>query len=207
MRTDAARVARLRLPLQTERLDLVLPDTKYAPAVVKGLNDRAVARWLGKTPFPYHPKDAAEFIARAERRFHSGESLPLWIVDRSRSAVVGGVGLHEFDWEDRKVEVGYWLSRSSWGKGFATEALRQVLPVAFFDLGLERVFAGTFQGNHRSQHVLQKCGFRFEGTLHRSHFRLGAWYDARMFALTADRLPAWLRKLRPRPGRPRASRG
>lgn len=197
MRTDAARVARLRLPLQTERLDLVLPDTKYAPAVVHGLNDRSVARWLGRTPFPYRRKDAAEFLARAERRFRSGESLPLWIIDRSRDAVVGGVGLHEFDWEDRKVEIGYWLSRPSWGKGFATEAVRRVLPVAFYDLRLERVFAGTFQGNRRSQHVLQKCGFRFEGTLHRSQYRLGAWYDAHMFALTADRLPPWLRRLRP----------
>ena len=68
--------------------------------------------------------------------------------------VAGNIG----SWlSDGKREVGYWINRSFWGRGVATEALSAFLP-------LERtrpLYAGVAKHNAASLRVLQKCGFTF----------------------------------------------
>lgn len=56
------------------------------------------------------------------------------------------------------VEIGWRLAFQHWGKGFATEAARAVLPVAFESAGLDEIVSFTTPGNVRSQRVMQKIG-------------------------------------------------
>ena len=56
------------------------------------------------------------------------------------------------------VEVGWRLARPAWGKGFATEAAREALWVAFDQLGLEEVVSFTAVGNVRSRAVMHRLG-------------------------------------------------
>ncbi len=56
-------------------------------------------------------------------------------------------------------EVGYWLGREYWGKGIATEALRQFLQ----EIRTRPLYAHVAKGNLASQRVLEKCGFRVAG--------------------------------------------
>jgi RimJ/RimL family protein N-acetyltransferase len=58
--------------------------------------------------------------------------------------------------QEGEREVGYWIGREYWGKGVATQALRQ-----FLDLVQERpLFAHVAKHNTASFRVLEKCGFR-----------------------------------------------
>jgi RimJ/RimL family protein N-acetyltransferase len=52
-------------------------------------------------------------------------------------------------------EVGYWLGREYWGKGIASEALRQFLG----QVAMRPLFARVAQQNTASKRVLEKCGF------------------------------------------------
>ncbi len=65
-----------------------------------------------------------------------------------------------------EVEVGYRLHVSQWGKGYATEIARELVRFGFEDLGLSRIVAITHPENVRSQRVIAKLGFRYEGERH-----------------------------------------
>ncbi|WP_131739516.1 GNAT family N-acetyltransferase [Actinomadura roseirufa] len=83
--------------------------------------------------------------------------------------------------------VGYWVARAHAGRGVATEAVRQVLDVAFGDLCLHRVEAFTRVDNRASQRVLERNGFTAVGTA-RGHIHVdGRWHDERLF----ERLAPW----------------
>lgn len=63
------------------------------------------------------------------------------------------------------VEVGYFLKRSAWGRGYATEACRRLLQFAFQETPLEEVAATFHKENLASRNVLVKAGFSDRGTM------------------------------------------
>ena len=97
--------------------------------------------------------------------------------------LVGGIGLADLDdGPAEQAELGYWIARADWGRGYATEAARAVLDLAFHGLRLRRIEAGHFIDNTSSQRVLAKLGFAAKGSrmLYRSGLRPGVercqWY-------------------------------
>ena len=59
--------------------------------------------------------------------------------------------------------MGYSLAKESWGKGYMTEAARAVIDYAFEEFDLVVLAICTGPENKRSQRVIEKCGFKFEG--------------------------------------------
>lgn len=133
--------------LRTGRLILRPLQASDEAALVAGLNDWEVARWLAVVPFPYGPADFRDFLLRAE----PGDT---WVIadDEGLAGVIGNGG-----------ELGYWLARRAWRRGYATEAARAVLAAHFADLAAEPVLSAFHEGNHRSENVLGKLGFRVAG--------------------------------------------
>ena len=75
---------------------------------------------------------------------------------------VGEVKLWDIDREKRECKLGIHLqSDAVKGRGFGTRAEKMAVEYAFRELGLDRVLADAILKNTRSQHVLQKAGFRF----------------------------------------------
>lgn len=91
------------------------------------------------------------------------------VEDRISGEVLeAGIAQHLEDGPD--VEVGYYLGRSAWGRGLATEIARRLVEHGFDDLGLERIVAVVRPDNAASQNVLAKAGLRKVGA--------GRHYDA-----------------------------
>ena len=67
-----------------------------------------------------------------------------------------------------------------------TEALRAVVPLGHGRLGLNRIEARTLEGNPASDRVLEKAGFRYEGTQRRKGFFKNRFHDFRTFARLAQ---------------------
>jgi len=63
------------------------------------------------------------------------------------------------------IEVGYFLKRSAWGKGYATEACKRIIQMAFEESPLTEVVATFEAGNVASRNVLDKAGFVDRGTM------------------------------------------
>ena len=81
------------------------------------------------------------------------------------------------------MELGYWVGEQYWGQGLAVEASRAVVAHAFEVCGPERLQARVIAGNEPSVRVLEKLGFRYEGTLRASLLRRGNFEDVMYFAL------------------------
>lgn len=58
-----------------------------------------------------------------------------------------------------ELEVGYWVAKPFWGRGFAPEAVRVMQRYAFETLGCKALWCGYYEGNNKSLRVQQKCGF------------------------------------------------
>jgi len=86
----------------------------------------------------------------------------LWAVEeRETGRFLGFTGLNVPRFEAHftpAVEIGWRLRRDAWGSGFATEAARGVLTVAFDDLELPEVVSFTAVPNERSQAVMRRLG-------------------------------------------------
>lgn len=86
-----------------------------------------------------------------------------------------------------QAELGWVFDPAHGGHGYATEAVRTLLPVCFDDLGLRRVVANCFADNAASVRLMERIGFRREShTLKDSLHRSGEWLDGLGYALTAD---------------------
>lgn len=89
------------------------------------------------------------------------------IVLKEAGLPVGCMALHFHSYlaeKDDEAELGYWVGRSYWGEGIATEAGKEMLRHAFLDLGLNRVWCGYLDGNDRSRRVQEKLGFKHQWT-------------------------------------------
>jgi RimJ/RimL family protein N-acetyltransferase len=129
------------------------------------INDEGVVRNLARAPWPYSPEDAREFARQAQQRL-----LPHFIVTlpgAKGSPIIGSAGLAE---DGGRPELGYWIAREHWGRGYATEAARAVLCTARA-LGHRRVFAGHYADNPASGRVLVTAGFRPTGEIRRRYSR------------------------------------
>ena len=84
------------------------------------------------------------------------------------------------------ANVGYWVDQARNGRGLATRAVAEVIDLAFRELGLHRLEAGTLVDNVASQRVLEKNGFDRIG-LARGFLRIaGDWRDFFLFQRIAD---------------------
>ena len=86
----------------------------------------------------------------------------IWAVEVLESGgFIGFVGLARPPWESAFTpctEIGWRLTREAWGHGYATEAARAALQVAFTHVGLDEVVSFTAAGNVRSRAVMERLG-------------------------------------------------
>ncbi len=144
--------------IRTERLFLRPGWPEDWQELLAAIGEEAVVRNLGRAPWPYTAADARDFAARPQdgRTPHFVVTLP----GASGARVIGACGLERDD--HGGVELGYWIARGHWGRGYATEAGRAVLGLARA-LGHGRLSASHFVDNPASGRVLAKIGFRPTG--------------------------------------------
>lgn len=153
-----------------------------APALARAIADEAIVRNLATAPWPYCQADAEAFLAAPR-----DPVLPSFlIVARSAAgaALVGACGLGRR--ASGRVELGYWIARPHWGRGYATEAGRALIDIAA-TLGLGSLEASHFLDNPASGRVLDKLGFAPTGlTAPRHSCARGGDAPARLFRLELE---------------------
>ena len=65
---------------------------------------------------------------------------------------------------DDECELGFWIGKPYWGRGYMPEAVREVLRHGFTELGMTTIWCGYYDGNEKSKRVQEKCGFRHHHT-------------------------------------------
>ena len=65
---------------------------------------------------------------------------------------------------DDECELGYWLGKPFWGRGYMPEAVRALLRHGFENLGMTTIWCGYYDGNNKSKRVQEKVGFIYHHT-------------------------------------------
>lgn len=147
--------------LVTERLVLRPPHVEDMDAITDLANNRHVSAMLNSMSYPYTRKQAADFILRAV----SGEmGHCVYAITLSETGeFIGICSIKEHENDDNGVVIGYWLGEPFWNKGYASEAVHTVIDTVFRATDLEKIYVNCFAANRRSQKVIEKFGFVYDG--------------------------------------------
>lgn len=130
---------------------------------------RAFVGWLAE----HHPDEPGEWHQLAI----AGREDP----DR----LIGDCGFRSRVDEPALVDVGFTLDPSAQGRGYATEAIAELLRYLFEERGKHKVCADCDTRNDASWRLLERLGFRREGTLRHSYRDGGSWADEHLYGLLA----------------------
>ena len=171
-------------PLETERL-LLRP---YMDEDLDGLHtmysDAEVVRYL------YHEPRTLEQTKELLGRKIAGSALAAeddWLsaaaVTRDGGRVVGDIVMHWVSEEHKTGEIGFTFAPAEQGRGYATEAARTFLRVAFEEFGFHRVIGRAEARNAASVRVLEKLGMRREAHLVENEWVKGEWQSELVYAI------------------------
>ena len=154
--------------LSTDRLLLRAPrigdSAIINPAIVETAED--LAMWMPEWAIPT-PKvdDTEKWVRSAVAKFIAREQFHFLIFLREPHTYLGTGGLHHINWKHPAAEIGYWLRKSQWGRGYMAEAVGAYAKFALETLKCLRVEIKCDNLNNRSRRVAERAGFTLEGTL------------------------------------------
>ena len=164
--------------LETARLRIRPYRDADIPELLPLIGPREVAATTLQIAHPYTEQDARDFFELAKEP----DKLWLAITLRSDARQIGGIGLR-IEPQHQHAELGYWLGVAYWGRGYATEAAREMLRYGFEDLGLHRIFATHFKHNAASGRILKKIGMHYEGCQREHLLKWGEFVDSEMYGI------------------------
>lgn len=152
-----------------------------AKAISLALNNKSILENLRDgLPYPYTEKDAEEFI---QSMINSDTNTTFAFAIEIDNKVVGSIGaFRQSNIHRHTAELGYYIAEDFWGKGYMTEAVKQLCDYIFTYTDIIRIFAEPFSYNIGSCRVLEKNGFQFEGTLHKNAIKSGKIIDMKLYA-------------------------
>lgn len=126
--------------------------------------DEEVVRYIRK---PMNKEEADKFLIQNMQFYKTNPHLGRWLVEEKNTGLfVGSCALIPLPFEDEKdkLQIGYALLKSAWGKGYATELTIAGIDYYFQHHLFDELHAITSIPNTASQKVLLKCGFAENGT-------------------------------------------
>lgn len=165
----------MNISLETERLLLRKLELNDADRVEELASDYELAKTTLNVPHPYPPGSAGDFIQSMWKAEERG-MVVFAIVEKESNSLIGIINIKQ-TLAYKRGELGYWVGRPYWGKGYGTEAARAVVGFGFKELGLNKVFAGAFADNPGSWRIMEKVGMKHEGTWRQHAMRDGRFVD------------------------------
>ena len=130
------------------------------------------------------PEDILEQYKYIEE-CEEGEEGYYWSVESNTGNTIGTVGLFEIDQYHKTAEVGIVIGdKEFWGKGVATEIMKEIVNFGFVNLNIEYISAEIEEGNIGMQKVFIKCGFVQDGLFKGARVKEGKRVDVLHFSIS-----------------------
>ncbi len=140
----------------------------------KGYNDPNVRDAM----FMYFPLTQSETEKKIEKMAENEKAINFAIVDKETKQTVGHTALVHPDWVSRMMTFYIvLLDKSTWGKGFGSEATQLVVDYGFQMLNLNRIQLHVNAENEPAKAVYKKIGFQYEGNLRQAMYKNNKYYD------------------------------
>jgi len=171
--------------IETERLILSELKEGDLPLVIEYLQDREFSEYMSSIPHPYGKEEANFWLKMTQEAFESKKGFTFAIRDKEEK-VIGAIGLH--DQGSDKAEMGYWLAKIFWGKGYVMEAAKAIVDFGFNELELNKIFAVHFPNNPASGKIMRKIGMELEAVLKQHLKKDSEYYDIPMYSIFRNKV-------------------
>lgn len=178
--------------LETERLILDTWQSADWTAFRPIANDAEVMRYITGGA-PWTDEKIHSFVDSQVETYRKHGFCRWKLLSKPEGSLIGFCGANF--WRDAQdPEIGWWLARSHWGRGLATEAAVPALRDAFERVKLDRLISVAMPGNKSSRRIMEKLGLEFDGEFESKGVRLvryaidRAQYEARQSALRLSRI-------------------
>ncbi|GMH43161.1 hypothetical protein BSKO_11083 [Bryopsis sp. KO-2023] len=168
--------------LTTDRLLLRPLGLSDAHDVQRLAGDKSVAEGTSLIPHPYEDGMAEAWISTHQRAFDAGEQAVFAITLKPSRELIGCIRL-SIAQSSLEAELGYWVGKPFWRRGYCTEAARAVLCYGFSVLNMKRICAAHFHRNPASGRVLRKIGMVHEGSTPKAVAKWGKLLDVEHYGM------------------------
>lgn len=147
-------------------------------------NDEDIQNMVGGPKYFVSLEKEKEWVRSA---IFDKERLVLGICLKDSNKLIGTVNIQEFDYINRSCRVPILIGdKAEWSKGYATEARMLALRFAFYERGMNRVYATIIDTNEPSMKMHVKCGYKQEGIMRQSVYKDGAFHDQYLFSILRE---------------------
>lgn len=181
------------LEIESERLVLAELQSHDAADIFDLFSNGSVIEYYDLEAFTTI-EQARNLISLFKSRYEESAGIRWAIRLKSSDKFVGTCGFNSWSSKMRSAVIGYDLMPSSWGNGYASEAVHAIVLAAFagkLPCGpLNRIQADTVPGNNASEALLRRLGFKEEGLRRESGYWKNAFHDLKCFGLLRNEFNA-----------------
>jgi ribosomal-protein-serine acetyltransferase len=169
-----------------ENIQLKLLETRYSEElfVLTDKNRSYLREWLPWVDGTKRPDNTKDFINFTLKGFADNNGFNTGIF--YKGTIVGCIGLHGIDWNNKKTSIGYWLGSEYQGKGIMTKSCKAVVNYVFNDLGLNRVEIRAAILNVRSRAIPERLGFTHEGIIRSAEWLYDHFVDHVVYGMLKE---------------------
>lgn len=171
---------------ETQRLALTELRPSDEASIFTLFSDQEVVRYYDLEPFTV-AEQARELIGLFRARYQAGSGIRWAIRIKHAETLIGTCGFNSWSTKMQNAVIGYDLMPIHWGKGYAGEAVRHIIQAAFTGVlpcgALHRIQADTEPGNHASEALLRRLGFKEEGLRRECGYWKNRFHDLKCFGL------------------------
>lgn len=168
--------------LQTNRLSLEEITMNHKEEIFRIFSNVEAMKYYGISPIT-KKEEAIHLIGSFQSNFIMESGIRFAMIIKDSREFIGTIGLQQFSTQHRRCEVGYELHPLYWGLGYATESLQRVIEFAFTKTVANRIGAIVYEANPKSERVVEKLDFQFEGLMKEYYYQNGIYYDVNVFSL------------------------
>ena len=170
--------------IETERLILSQLKEEDLPFVTEYLQDKIFSDVTSNIPYPYTGEHARFWMKMSRESFENNTGYT-FAVRNKEGQILGAIGLHDRD--DDKAELGYWMGKPFWNKGYITEAATALIDFGFNELQINKIYATYFLDNPASGRIMEKIGMEKEALLKQHLKKDGKYIDVMMYSILKNK--------------------
>lgn len=171
--------------MKTSRLQIKPISHKDAEALFNYRKDKEANKYQGWVPESL--TEAQDYIARLTKKMNTPDTwfqMGVYLIENNK--LIGDIGIHFIGPQNQQVELGITIDKNFHKKGYAKEALSEVVRFLFNELNKHRIYGSIDKDNIASLAMMESLGFRKEAHFKKSYFFKGEWVDDVIYGLLQE---------------------
>jgi RimJ/RimL family protein N-acetyltransferase len=176
---------RIQSPLEGELVRLRAVEESDLPWINEGFWEPDVSQYMAMV----WPEPLAGTRAWWEGARKNPSTAP-FAIETLAGDLVGVCSFEGISARHRSAQVGIWINKPFWNRGYGTDAIRALCRFGFQEMNLQHILLHVNDDNPRARHAYEKIGFKEEGRLRREQFVGGRYVDVLVMGVSKEELLA-----------------